>query len=128
VIAAVNKINNLNDRLFRELCVKNDEDFERLLLHTEVRWPSKGNCVRRFYDLFDTVVEFFEDTNALLSDELKEIRHDTAYLSELFAKFNEMNLQLQGNEVNLVKAKFVLLKYSINNTTFVRLQVYGIGN
>lgn len=36
---AVNKIKakSLNDRLFRQLCHENDEDFERLVLHTEVR-------------------------------------------------------------------------------------------
>ncbi|KFM62868.1 SCAN domain-containing protein 3, partial [Stegodyphus mimosarum] len=44
VIRAVNKIrsNSLNDRLFSQLCIANDEDFNRLLLHTEVRWLSKG--------------------------------------------------------------------------------------
>lgn len=46
--------------------------------------------------------------NVLLSDELKDFRHDFAYLSELFAMFNEMNLQLQGCEVNLTKAKTVM--------------------
>lgn len=55
------------------------------------------------YDAFTLflIVELFEDTNALLSDEIKEIGHDTAYLSELLVKFNEMNLQWQGNEINL---------------------------
>ena len=40
VINAVNKIrsNALNSRLFAQLCEENDEDFHRLLLHTEVRW------------------------------------------------------------------------------------------
>jgi hypothetical protein len=44
VITAVNKIrsNALNDRLFRKLWDENDKDFNRLLLHTEVRWLSKG--------------------------------------------------------------------------------------
>lgn len=44
VIKAVNKIrsNALNTRLFAQLCDENDEDFQRLLLHTEVRWLSKG--------------------------------------------------------------------------------------
>ncbi|GBP47010.1 Deformed epidermal autoregulatory factor 1 [Eumeta japonica] len=43
VIKAVNKIrsNALNTRLFAQLCDENDEDFQRLLLHTEVRWLSK---------------------------------------------------------------------------------------
>jgi hypothetical protein len=45
VITAVNTIESqaLNDRLCRMLCDENDEHFERLLLHTEVRWLSKGN-------------------------------------------------------------------------------------
>ena len=70
--------------------MENDEKCVHLLLHTEVRWLSRGNCLRRFYDLFDTVVQFFEAKNAVLILELKEIRHDIAYLSDLFAKFNEI--------------------------------------
>jgi hypothetical protein len=100
----------LNYRLFQKLCIKNDEDFERLP-HTEVHWLSKGNCVRCLYGLFDTVVECFEDMNTLLGDELKDIRHDIAYLSELLAKFNDMNLQFQGNEVSLIKTKSVVFTF-----------------
>lgn len=62
VINAVNKIrsNALNTRLFAQLCDENDEDFQRLLLHTEVRWLSKGACLSRFYSLFNSVLEFLE--------------------------------------------------------------------
>jgi hypothetical protein len=62
VITAVNKIrsNALSDRLFRKLCNENDEDFRRLLLHTEVHWLSKGTCLKRFYDLFDSVITFLK--------------------------------------------------------------------
>ena len=50
VIKCVNKIkaHALNDRLFRLLCCENDEGFQRLLLHTAVRWLSKGACLSRF--------------------------------------------------------------------------------
>ncbi|XP_037122184.1 protein ZBED8-like [Syngnathus acus] len=91
VITAINKIkaHALNSRLFRQLCTDNDEEFERLVLHTEVRWLSKGNCLRRFYSLFDTVVEFFQDSNSVLCDELRNMKHDIAYLADIFAKFNE---------------------------------------
>jgi hypothetical protein len=34
---------------------------------------------------------------------LCSVRNSTAYLSKLSAKFNEKNLQLQGNEVNLLR-------------------------
>ena len=107
VITAVNKIkaHSLNSRLFRQLCIDNDEEFEPLLLHTEVRWLSKGNCLKRFYSLFDTVVEFFQDSNHGLCDDLKNIKDDIAYLSDIFNKLNEVNLQLQGNDVNLINVK-----------------------
>jgi hypothetical protein len=61
--------------------------------------------LRRLCDLLDTAVEFFENKKALLSDEQKAIRHDAAYLSDIFAKFNEINLQPQGNDINRIKAK-----------------------
>ena len=48
VITATNKIikNSLNDRTFKQLCENNDEDYKRLLLHTEVRWLSKGRYLK----------------------------------------------------------------------------------
>ena len=98
-----------------------------LLLHTEVRWLSKGNCLRRFYSLFDTIVEFFEGTNSVLSEELRNIKHDIAYLADIFTKFNEVNLQLQGNDVNLINvqtiistflSKLTLLKRNVGRRQF----------
>lgn len=107
VITAVNKIRSsaLNDRLFRKLCDENDENFNRLLLHTEVRWLSKGTCLKRFYDLFDSVLEFFESKDDSLRDNLLKFKSDIAYLTDLYDKFNETNLQLQGDNLNLIKAK-----------------------
>ncbi|KAH1022260.1 hypothetical protein HUJ04_011684 [Dendroctonus ponderosae] len=54
------------------LCVDNDEDFNRLIFHTEVRWLSKGNCPTRFYNLFDSAMEN-EDRIARKSQHIKEL-------------------------------------------------------
>ena len=94
VITAVNKIkaNVLNSQLFHQLCIENDEDFQCLLLHTEVRWLSKGNCLKKFYTLFNSVLDFFQESNPELYDKLKSSKTDIAYLTEMFSKFNEVNL------------------------------------
>jgi hypothetical protein len=90
VITAVNKIrsNALNDRLFRKLCDENDEDFNRLLLQTEVRWLSKGTCLKRFYDLFDSVITFFENKDDSLRENLLKFKNYITYLTDLYNKFN----------------------------------------
>ena len=114
IISAVNKIkcHSLNSRLFRQLCNKNDEEFERLLLHTEVRWLSRGNCLKRFYSLFSTIIQFFRENKlSYLSDQLLACKCDIAYLTDLFNIFNDQNLQLQGSDVNLIKAKSVICAF-----------------
>jgi hypothetical protein len=61
-----------------------------------------------------------KETNATLSADLRVIKHDIAYLSDLFDKLNEMNLQLQGNEVNLIKAKSVISTFVSKSAMFKR--------
>ncbi|KFD54691.1 hypothetical protein M513_04391 [Trichuris suis] len=107
VITAVNRIKSrpLSDRLFQE----NGEDFHRLLLHTEVRWLSKGTCLSRFYNLYPSVLEFFEEEDdASLCANLKKFEGDIAYMADLYMKFNEMNLQLQGDDLKLIETKSVI--------------------
>ena len=110
VIKAVNKIkaHTPNTRLFKKLCSESDQAFERVLLHTQVQWLSKGNCLARFNLLFDTVVEFLRSCDPGLNQEVMLTRNDSACLSDIFAKYNELNLSLQGNEINLIKVKSAL--------------------
>ena len=119
VITATNKIkkNSLNDRIFQQLCETNDEDYKRLLLHTEVRWLSKGNCLKRFHQLFDSIVEFLEN-DSTLAEKVKMIRNDVAYLADIFEKLNIVNKQLQGNNTTLIQAKGVVLSFLSKLTLF----------
>ncbi|XP_071394012.1 zinc finger BED domain-containing protein 5-like [Centroberyx affinis] len=109
-VKAINKIkaHPLNDRLFRQLCQENDETFERLLLHTDVRWLSKGNCLARFCELFDSIVEFLEEVDAALGEKVSSSHCDIMYLADFFEKMNEVTLKLQGNGVTLVQCKAVI--------------------
>ena len=96
----------------------NDENYKRLLLHTEVRWLSKGNCLKRFHLLFDSIVEFFEEHDPTLAEKVKLVRIDVAYLADIFEKLNIMNKQLQGNNTTLIQAKGIVLSFLSKLTLF----------
>ncbi|CAI6353430.1 unnamed protein product [Macrosiphum euphorbiae] len=104
VISAVNKIrsNSLNDRLFAQLCKDNDEEFNRFILHTEVRWLSKGACLNIFWNIFESILEFLVEKDVDVRSKLLQFKTDIAYMTDLFAKFNDINLQLQGDELNKI--------------------------
>uniref|UniRef100_A0A5S6Q8U6 DUF4371 domain-containing protein n=1 Tax=Trichuris muris TaxID=70415 RepID=A0A5S6Q8U6_TRIMR len=109
-VTAINKIENksLNVRLFRKLCDVNNEEYNRLLFHSEVRWLSKGNALNRLYAVFKTVLKFSEEDDVLLYENFEKFQGDTAYLADLYFKFNEVNLLSHGDNVNLVKTKRVI--------------------
>ncbi|KAK2722757.1 hypothetical protein QYM36_003074 [Artemia franciscana] len=89
VINADNEISNaLNSRLFAKFCDENDEEFQQLLLHTEVRWLSKGACLARFYSVFESVLEFLESKDPDLRENLINLKAEIAYLTDLFKKKN----------------------------------------
>ncbi|CAH2010341.1 unnamed protein product [Acanthoscelides obtectus] len=125
VIDAVNRIrsNALNTRLFVQLCEENDEHFHQLLLHIEVRWLSKGLCLTRFFAPFKTILEFLDTKDKILKENLMKRKTDIAYLTDLFTKFNMVNLQLQGDNLNLIKTKSILSAFRAR----VKLMKQNIG-
>ena len=111
VIQIVNHIksNSLRDCLFHEFCKQNGEEFERLVLHTEVRWLSKGNCLKRFIALWDAIVSFLADTQ--LGAKLLANKCDVFYLSDIFEKLNSLNKQLQGKDSDLISSKSAIAAF-----------------
>ncbi|CAH1991094.1 unnamed protein product [Acanthoscelides obtectus] len=100
VIDAVNQIrsNALNTRLFAQLCEENDEHFHQLLLTLKY-----AGC-RKAY----SILEFLDTKDKILKENLMKRKTDIAYLTDLFTKFNMVNLQLQGDSLNLIKTKSIL--------------------
>ncbi len=63
VVKLVNlvKSRSLNSRLFTILCESMENVHSTLLLHTEVRWLSRGKVLTRFFELHEEVVVFISD-------------------------------------------------------------------
>ncbi|GFS77856.1 retrovirus-related Pol polyprotein from transposon 412 [Trichonephila clavipes] len=77
------------ERLFQLFYEEQNEDHVRLLLHTEVRWLSKGNCLKRFMELFDTLSDFLNDKPEMKPLLTIDGKAFVCYLSDIFEKLNK---------------------------------------
>jgi len=69
----------------------------RLLFHTEVRWLSKGNCLKIFMELFEPLSEFLKDKSEMILALLMTTdgKVYVIYLSGIFEKVCSSHKQLQ---------------------------------
>lgn len=94
-------------RLFKKVCEDIGSQHQSLLLHTEVRWLSKGKVLSRLFELRNELVVFFskESLSSSLSG-LVQLLHDEqwlmklAYLADIFDKLNVICKSLQGRNTN----------------------------
>lgn len=122
------KAHALQSRIFANICAEMGEEHKALLLHTEVRWLSRGKVFNRLYELREDVRIYFErsvenkkrkkaqtkeDAKPITKsiEELfleainnKEWLSQLAYLSDIFGRLNEFNLGLQGRNINCFTA------------------------
>lgn len=100
VVKAVNLIRSkaLNSRLFATLCDDMGSLHSKLLLHTEVRWLSRGRVLARFYELREEVCMFLDKNNPELAAVFRDGQWvaKLAFLTDIFEIINVLNLGLQG--------------------------------
>ena len=94
----------LNSRLFRLLCKKMEAKHTQLLLHTEVRWLSRGRILNRLFKLRTEVGMFCKEHNSPYSELFENVGWlaKLCYLAEIFNKLDELNVGLQGKEANIL--------------------------
>ena len=106
VVKIVNfiKARPLNKRIFAQLC--EDEAHQTLLLHTEVRWLSRGRVLVRFMELKNQIRDFLTVHNQKLSEEMTdEFLIKTSYLADIFSLFNEAKKRMQSADANVMEWK-----------------------
>lgn len=96
-------------RLFRQLVAESEEaSHSDLLLHNDVRWLSKGKALERVCALLNEIKAFLSlKNNAPAADHLQDLNDknfmaSVAFLADIFAHLNQLNLQLQGRDKIIV--------------------------
>ena len=127
----------LHRREFRLLLDEYNYEYGDLLLHTEVRWLSRGYVLKRFSEFLPQILTFFIEKKKefFAINNLPIFKYRLGYLKDITSKFNELNLILQGKglllcdmmyQINLMEWKLILFKKQLQNgdpTHFPSLRV-----
>ncbi|XP_071054686.1 zinc finger BED domain-containing protein 5-like [Onthophagus taurus] len=129
VIKIVNYIKSrpLKSRLFKELCDSMEANYNCLLLHSEVRWLSRGRVLARAYELREELCVFFKEETTMGEKEKRRILKTQqfydclsnelwcaklAYLEHTFSHLNHLNSSLQGRHENILTSTDKLTAFS----------------
>lgn len=112
----------LQSRLFAQICDDMRSQHQSLLMHTEVRWLSRGKVLARLFELRDELLVFFTGENhSALSKYAECLSNEKwlmqcAYLVDIFGKLNEVTTSLQRKDATIftVRDKISSLKTRLN--------------
>ena len=128
IVKCINHIRSrgLKHQMFRAFLEEIESAYEDVLYFTEVRWLSRGNVLKRFFELRAEVIAFMEKVGMavpVLSD--PKWLMDLAFLVDITQELNVLNKKLQGHGLHVSAAydnerafyaKLVLWKDQLSQT------------
>ncbi|XP_023215656.1 general transcription factor II-I repeat domain-containing protein 2-like [Centruroides sculpturatus] len=118
----------LNHRLFTSFLEEIDADYADLPTYTEVRWLSKATVLKRFVELLGPIITFLKERgNTTRNLEGQRWQCDLAFLADITAYLNDLNLRLQGkmqlvsqltSNINAFMTKLSLFKSHMQSENF----------
>lgn len=110
IVGVVNfiKTRPLKTRVFSAICEEMGAEHQAVLFHSEARWLSRGKVLSRVFELREQIRMFLEQEHKYdLAEHFcdENFLAKLAYLSDIFGKLNELNLQLQGKDKHLPQVR-----------------------
>lgn len=94
---------SLQRRQFRALLEETEAEHSDLLLHTDVRWLSRGVFLKRFRQLLPEIKTFIQSKGEIVPElEDEKWLMKLAFLCDITEKLNELNLNLQGKDRTVI--------------------------
>ncbi|XP_060759506.1 zinc finger BED domain-containing protein 5-like [Neoarius graeffei] len=112
------KTHPLKHRLFAILCNEMGARFHGLLLHSSVRWPSRGAVLNRVYEMQAEIAEFLSSEKHQLADRFTDATWllKLAYLADIFHHLNVLNQSMQGRDTYILHMQDKVRAFSMKIT------------
>lgn len=124
IVNFIRSTSSLQHRLFRMLLADASAEHTDLLVHSDVRWLSKGKVLERFCELRQEILSFLRTCKHKRAAHFLERMLDEQFMAEvhflcdIFGHLNTLNLEVQGREKSIADLVERLCAFKTKLTIF----------